>query len=291
MVKTEVRICCSVSGLHSQPRWILQVKDMTDRLDDAVMLRRTQSSDEPGKGLPTHDYSLISAGDAKATCVPAPSPHRLEPRLTLELLCSRAFCDFVREWHFAILRLAPDCDEAEAVAGFWDAARSFASLTDEDKAVAGGFMRSEVNDPNLIVGFTAMDDNEFLETRLGPGGIFHPREMSSFLVLSCRRQMAAHARGCVHTGKTRPGIAERFLRGRQALTSVGATAVCAVARDLGREPSKLLRLMDDGTKVPDGSLSPSAQRVCHYRPKAASANDEKKAAPKKSVAFGAHTVQ
>lgn len=94
-------------------------------------------------------------------------------------------------------------------------------------------------------------------------------------------------------GETRPAIAEGFLRGRQALTSVGATAVSAVARDLGREPNKLLRLMDDGTEVPDGSLSPSAQRVCHYRPKAASssaqANDEKKAAPKKTVAFGAHT--
>lgn len=136
---------------------------MTDRLDDAVMLRRTQGSDGLDDGLPTHDYSLIAEGDADAI---------------------RAFCAFVRDWHFAILRLPPDSDEVKAVTGFWDAARSFASLSDENKAVAGGSMRSEVNDPNLIVGFTAMDDNEFLETRLGPRGIFHPREMSSYSFFS-----------------------------------------------------------------------------------------------------------
>ena len=137
------------------------------------------------------------------------------------------------------------------------------------------------------------DNNCFLESRLGPEEAFEPAGLLG------RRSSGSEE------------MAEGLLQGRRALTRVGTACVAACARhfDSGRgegagengerTEEAWMRLVDDGTRVPAGSLSASVHRICEYNAPLSTQHggeavkEEATEAAAKSkraaVAFGAHT--
>jgi hypothetical protein len=179
------------------------------------------------------------------------------------------FVDHLRKWHFAIVRL----EDETSIQEMWEVSRAFYSLENhENRRTLVGPVRSEVEDASLVVGYVALDDNEFLETRTGPNSSLHP---SSLRELPC--------------GDDIPGSNStvlKFIRGRKMLTIVGKVAVAAVAIAGSNDANSWLQLVDDGENVPEGTVSASVHRFCRYQNRETPESREPSSRP---IGFGAHT--
>lgn len=190
----------------------------------------------------------------------------------------KTFCAKLERWHFAIIRL-DDPKFVTAIRDLWNETEAFYSMGDDNgdgkiiREKRAGPVRSTVNDATRTVGYAALDENEFLDTRIGTGGTLHPP------LFADPPNSAAQL---------------RFLNGWRTLAEVGRTACEVAALRVGGAATKenWLRLLDCGEDVPEGSLSTSVHRFCHYRNSAARDSELETNADsreKKPVAFGAHT--
>jgi len=172
----------------------------------------------------------------------------------------------LQRFHFAILRLPEDCSPFPAL---WDSAAAFFREAEDAKLrIAGPVRAGAASNPSLIVGYQTMDGNEFLETRLSRDGRLHPEGL--------RDQY--------------PGLEEALVATRQRLTSVGQLCLSVMAQEWGTPAERILPLMDDGSEVPEDSLSTSVHRVCHYWHSTKQApNGKSKKQRRQGIAFGAHT--
>jgi len=252
-----------------------------DRLDSSVAVEAPESN-------------FAGATDAFAPINLDALQHELDNDSSTTTACSTLAAQLAR-WHFAVVRLSSE--ESASVSGLWEHAARFYALPHDDRLDLVGPVRPEASeDASLVVGYCAMEDNAFLETRLAPGQEFRPR---------FERFSGAARVGPVSQDPDPAAL----LAGRHVLTRAGLTAVRATERALaasegssdGRPSSPITddggwgRLVDDGCTVPAGSLTASVHRVCHYSSGAelnagnAVAGDGATAGAPKTVAFGAHT--
>jgi len=252
-----------------------------DRLDESVAV------DAP-------EASFAGATDAFTPIDFDALQQELDDKSSTATSCSSLAAQLAK-WHFAVVRLNPT--DSVAVSGLWEHAARFYTLPHEDRLDLAGPVRPEASeDASLVVGYCAMEDNAFLETRLAPQYEFRPRF----------ERFSGTARVGPPSQDPDP---QALLAGRHVLTRAGLTAVRATERalaapescddgssaSLANEDGGWARLVDDGGRVPLGSLTASVHRVCHYssgagKEVAGSATGEGLAAePRKTVAFGAHT--
>lgn len=217
----------SVQGTAWQDLVVSEVVEIGDRLDESM--RRSVS------------YNAIDQSAFK--------PFALE---YLERGDMEEFSSNLKRFHFAVVRV----DESPSLLDtLWGAAAQFYSLTQDSRLnVAGGFREDVEGHP---IGFAAFDDNEFLESRIGPYGAFLP---------PCG------------TEEFPPSITSALLAGRTLLARVGRAAASAVA---GSDISRWGRLLDcDSPELP-ATVSSTVLRLCRYSKSSDSGASD--------VAFGAHT--
>jgi len=215
---------------------------------------------------------VAAFADAAGACTPI-DLDTLQQELGGGSGCSAALAAQLARWHFAVVRL--NAADAAAVVGLWAHAARFYALPHAERLDLAGPVRSSAGaDAALVVGYCALQDNAFLETRLAARHEFRPRFER------------------VTDQADDPGLdpdPKALLAGRHVLTRAGLAGVRAVEQ-ASAASGGWARLVDDGCAVPAGSLTASVHRVCCYSSGAQEASAEgAAAAASPAVAFGAHT--
>lgn len=160
-------------------------------------------------------------------------------------------------YHFGVVTV-PD-HHRENLEGMWTAIDAFFAMSGPDKKLAAGEATRIREVVGGIVGYqdhrgTNSDPsqkrfaggNEHLDTRrVGPTGALVP----------------SFADGAIHD---QPTASELILAGRETLHAVGAAAVGAAALASGINVGELVLMIDDGSDLGEGKMTPSELRFLRY---------------------------